>query len=195
MTCIVGIAEKGKIYLGGDAITVSGHYDKTISRAPKVFIRGPMVFGACHSIRMRNLLQYRLDIPIYRGDDLMTYLVNDFIDAVRDCFKRGGLAQEEKGREEGGKFLLGFQGQLFCVELEYDILVPSTPYYAIGCGDNIAFGSLYSTEQLNMDPMRRLELALHAAERHNTDVSGPFTFVTDQEGIDQVEVKEVALPV
>ena len=179
MTCIVGLVEDGIIYFGGDSVAVNS-YSKTVKRDPKVFKKGDMLFGTCGSVRMRQLLRYRLDIPVYTGGDLMEYLVNDFIDAVRQCFKQEGFAREEKGREEGGKFLLGFQRELFYVDHEYDIGRLADPYHAIGCADDIALGSLYSTAHGGFEPLQRLEIALRAAEYHNTDVCSPFTFETSQ---------------
>lgn len=181
MTCIVAVAEKGTIYMGGDSL-MSSESSKTISRTPKVFQRGDLLFGTCKSVRMRNLLRYCLVIPDYHGDDPMAYLVNDFIEAVRSCFKMGGFGKEEEGRETGGRFLVGFQGELYCINDEYAVCTPADPYFAIGCADEIAFGSLHSTMQLQLDPLRRLEMALQAATRHNTNVCEPFTFLTSQPG-------------
>src|SRR5436305_5717111 len=98
MTCIVGVAEQGVVYIGGDSAAVSS-YNKTVKRDPKVFKKGDLLFGTCGSVRMRQLLQYKLDIPVYSGGDLMEYLVTHFINAVRDCFKDGGFAKAENGRE------------------------------------------------------------------------------------------------
>lgn len=180
MTCIVGLAEQGVVYLGGDSAAVSS-YSKTIQHDPKVFKKGQMLFGTCGSVRMRQLLQYKLDIPPCECNDVMTYLATVFIDAVRLCFKEGGLATEEQGREKGGKFLLGFQGELFYVDYEYDIGRMAFPYFAIGCADEIAFGSLCTTARLGMPPLQRLTLALQAAEQHNTEVCAPFVYISSQE--------------
>jgi 20S proteasome alpha/beta subunit len=181
MTCIVAIADEGSVYFGGDTLVVGSYYKTSIDDT-KVFERENMLFGTCGSVRMRQLLRYCLNIPTYTGGDPLTYLVTDFIDAVRDCFKKGGLAQEEQGREKGGKFLLGFQGELFYIDHEYDIGKPAYHYYAIGSGEELALGSLFSTAQLGLKPLQRLELALQAAQCHNTDVGSPFTFVTSEKG-------------
>lgn len=78
MTCIVGLIEQGVIYLGGDSISVSS-YNKTLNRDSKVFQRNGLLLGTCGHIRLRNLLQYRLDIPPYQGTGPMTYLLNELL--------------------------------------------------------------------------------------------------------------------
>lgn len=184
MTCIVAIVERGIIYLGGDSISVKD-YHKTLNRDSKIFQRKGILIGTSGSVRMRNLLQYRLEIPEYSGGDPMAFLVNDFLEAVRECFKRDGFIQEEKGREVfDGRFLLGFEHELYVVGNEYNIGRFAEPYCAIGVGEEYAYGSLFSTGQLGFQPLQRLEMALQAAERHNTDVSGPFTFLTSEEHTD-----------
>jgi len=182
MTCIVGLVEQGVLYLGGDSISVSS-YNKTLNRDSKVFVRNGLLFGTCGHIRLRNLLQYRLDIPLYTGNDPMTYLVNELLEAIRACFKDEGFAQEEKGREcFEGRILLGFERELYIIGGEYNIGRSANAYCAIGVGEEYAYGSLYTTEQMGLEPVERLRMALEAAAFHNTDVSAPFTFVTSEEG-------------
>jgi ATP-dependent protease HslVU (ClpYQ) peptidase subunit len=62
MTCIVGMVENGKVYIGGDSAGVSG-FDYHIREDQKVFQNGDMIFGFTSSFRMGQLLQYSLKIP------------------------------------------------------------------------------------------------------------------------------------
>ena len=181
MTCIVAVVEQAIIYFGGDSISVKD-YNKILNRDSKIFQRNGILIGTCGSVRMRNLLQYRLEIPEYAGGDPMEFLVNDFVVAVRECFKKNGFVQEERGREMfDGRILLGFEHDLYVVGCEFDIGRFAEPYCAIGIGEEYAYGSLFSTSQLGLQPFQRLKMALQAAERHNTDVSGPFTYLASEE--------------
>lgn len=182
MACIVGLVEQGVIYLGGDSISVSS-CNKTLNRDSKVFLRNGIFFGTCGHTRLRNLLQYRLDIPPYRDTGPMTYLVNELLEAIRSCFKQEGFAQEDKGREYfEGRILLGLEHELYIIGGDYNISRPAGCYCAIGVGEEYAYGSLYTTEQMRVEPLGRLRMALEAAAFHNTDVSAPFTFVTSERG-------------
>jgi hypothetical protein len=178
MTCIVGLHHKGILYFGGDSITVSS-YSKTINRDSKVFKKGDILFGTCGAPRMRNLLQYSFHIPAFSGEDPMSYLVNDFLDAMREHFREKGFLQKKEEKEViDGRILLGFQGELYQIGTELNINRSRDSYHALGVGEDYAYGSLYTTEQMQMEPLQRLQIALEAAVCYNTDVAGPFTFVT-----------------
>jgi hypothetical protein len=182
MTCIAGLEKNGMLYFGGDSICVSS-YTKTINPDSKVFQREGLLFGTTGPPRLRNVLQYRLEIPACAASqDPMTYLMNDFLEALHACFQKDGFEQEDRGRRFfEGRILLGLRSELYIVGGEYHIGRPSGSYCAIGVGEEYAYGSLHTTEQMNIDPLQRLTLALEAAAYHNTDVAGPFTFVTSEE--------------
>jgi hypothetical protein len=55
MTCIVGIVENGKVYMGGDAAGVNG-YSVRVRKDPKLFKVGEFLFGYTSSFRMGQLL-------------------------------------------------------------------------------------------------------------------------------------------
>lgn len=181
MTCIVGLVDNGTLYFGGDSIVV-GSYHKIVNRDSKVFQRQGLLFGTCGSLRLQNLLQYRLEIPHYAGTHPMSYVVNELLEAVRACFKQNGFGRDNKGQEHfDGSFLLGFEQELYMVGSYYTISRSADPYCAIGVGKEYAYGSLSTTRQLGMEPIQRLHLALEAAACYNTDVLAPFSFVTSQE--------------
>ena len=59
MTCIVGLVDDGKVYMGGDAASVDGYIVRT-SALSKVFRNGPFLIGYSTSWRMGQILQYHL---------------------------------------------------------------------------------------------------------------------------------------
>lgn len=172
MTCIVGLVDNGKVYIGGDSAGVGG-YSLVIRADEKVFINDEFIMGFTSSFRMGQLLRYSLNPPMYHPDvDLTKYMVTDFVNAVRDCLKTGGYATKEKDVETGGFFLVGFRGKLFQIECDYQVRVPSLNYDATGCGQDIALGSMYSSEGL--EPEKRIIQALEAAEQFSAGVRRPF---------------------
>jgi len=171
MTCIVGLIEDQKVYIGGDSAGVAG-YQLSVRKDRKVFCNGDFVIGGTTSFRMLQLLHYSLIPPKCEDDDIERYMVTKFVDAIRECFKAGGYAQKEREQEEGGTFLVGFQGRLFRISSDYQVGETLCGYDAIGCGDNVALGSLVATP--DMQATKRVELALRAAESHNIGVRGPF---------------------
>jgi hypothetical protein len=172
MTCIVGFVDGDTVWMGGDSAGVAG-WDLTVRADAKVFRNGPMLFGFTTSFRMGQLLRYALRVPDHDPRvDLDKYMATTFVDAVRQCLKDNGWAEREREQERGGTFLVGYCGQLFCVESDYQVARPMDGYDAVGCGDQAARGALYATRHLS--GRERAELALRAAERHSAGVRAPF---------------------
>jgi len=62
MTCIVGLVENGKVYIGGDSAGVAG-LDITTRKDEKVFQKENMIFGFTSSFRMGQILRYSFKNP------------------------------------------------------------------------------------------------------------------------------------
>lgn len=172
MTCIVGIVQGDKVFIGGDSAGVQG-WDSRVRADRKVFRNGPFVMGFTSSFRMGQLLAYSFTPPKRHDDtDIMRYMVTEFIDAVRACLKSGGLARRDNEVESAGDFLVGYSGRLFRVESDYQVGECVCGYDAVGCGHAYALGSLSATPQ--QDAKKRILGALAAAEQFSAGVRGPF---------------------
>lgn len=176
MTCIVGVAHEGQVWIGGDSAGVAG-YDITVRADAKVFRVGPYVLGFTDSFRMGQLLRYTLDVPAPPDRDLDRFMCTTFVDAVRDCLGNGGWAKGTVEQEVGGNFLVGARGRLFEVCSDYQVGLMRDDYTAIGCGAPYAIGSLHMSGRnwQGIAPRPRVRLALEAAAHHSTGVCGPFT--------------------
>ena len=172
MTCIVGLVHDEKIYMGADSAGASSWF--LHRRADKkIFTRQNFIVGFTTSYRMGQLLTHSLVFPKRNpGKDALTYMVTDFVDSVRECLKKGGYAKRKEEVEEGGTFMVGYEGKLFSVYDDYSVAMNQVEYMAIGSGQYLAMGSLFSTE--GMEPTRRLETALRAAQEFNPFVREPF---------------------
>lgn len=173
MTCIVGLISGGHVYIGGDSAGVAG-LDMVVRSDSKVFRNGPCLFGFTSSFRMGQLLRYSLHVPNRHPDiDVMKWLCSDFINAVRSCLKDGGFASKNSETEQGGHFLLGYQGRLFHIGGDYQVGESAEPYEAVGCGEAFALGAMYASKGIS-DPESRITLALEAAQANSAGVRGPF---------------------
>lgn len=176
MTCIVGIAEGGKVYIGGDSAGTAG-MDLHKRKDKKVFRNGDFIMGFTSSFRMGQLLEHALTVPKRHADeDVFSFMVNQFVNAVRDCLKSGGYATSNNSAESGGTFLVGYEGRLFCIHSDYQVAESLHGFDACGCGDSFALGSLYSTS--GETPIYRLKMALEAAEEFSAGVRSPFNYVS-----------------
>ena len=176
MTCIIGLKDKGDIYMGGDSAGVEDLHLQ-IRADEKVFINSNYIMGFTDSYRMGQLLRYSLKPPKNINMELYDFMVNEFINEVRKCLKEGGFIQKKDEVEKGGAFLVGYKGRLFCVDEDFQVGEMIDDFVCCGCGRDMALGSLYSTKDLHMNPFARITLALEAAERYSIGVRGPFKII------------------
>ncbi|PAD73897.1 hypothetical protein [Paenibacillus campinasensis] len=178
MTCIAGIENDGGVYIGGDSAGVEG-LSLMVRADEKVFRKGDFVMGFTSSFRMGQLLRYKLEIPYHRpGMGTYEFMVSEFVESVRRCLRDGGYSKTNGGEESGGTFLVGYRGQLFRVDDDYQVGRAACGYDAIGCGEDIAKGSLFTSARLDMSPSERLREALIAAENFSAGVRSPFLVVS-----------------
>jgi hypothetical protein len=178
MTCIAGLVdENGDIYMGGDSAAVAG-YCLTPVKNIKVFINGEFIIGYTSSFRMGQLLQYSFTPPkLTEGQDIMQYMVNEFVNSIRTLFKTAGYIQIDKGEEIGGFFLVGFRGRLFHIQSDFQVSESIYPYNATGCGEAYALSVLHTTIGVTYPPEARVRLALQTAADFNAGVRGPFNIL------------------
>lgn len=74
---------------------------------------------------------------------------------------------------------MGYRGSLYTVEEDFQLGEPACGYDSVGCGSDIAMGSLYST--VGQPPQERLNKALCAAEAFSAGVGAPFLFMETSE--------------
>lgn len=172
MTCIVGLVDGDRVWMGGDSAGVSG-LDITVRADPKVFRNGPFLIGFTSSFRMGQLLNFRLRVPEQEpGTDVFGYMVMTFVEAVRDCLKEGGYAQRTNDAESGGSFLVGYRGRLFSIQSDYQVCEAIRGFHAIGCGADYALGALAASTHAGSE--QRIRLALEVAETFSGGVRAPF---------------------
>lgn len=171
MTCIAGVAEHGKVYIGGDSAGVAG-YALDIRADSKVFRNGDYVMGFTSSFRMGQLLNHSFKPPKAPITRLERFMVRDFVPAVMECLDTGGWLSTENGRREGGTFLVGVRGSLFGIWGDFQVGSSRDGYLAIGCGEEYAIGSLHTSK--GRPARARVKAALEAAAHHSGGVSSPF---------------------
>ncbi len=177
MTCVVGVIDAGRVYMGADSAGVAGD-TMTIRADKKVFVNGPFIMGFTSSFRMGQLLRYAFTPPPHDPPDMdpYRYMVTTFVDAVRACFKAGGYVRRDHEQESGGNFLVGYRNRLFEINSDFQVGEAVDGYNAVGSGERAALGALFATQ--GQDPVRRVAIALRAAEHVSASVRGPFTIVS-----------------
>lgn len=183
MTCIVGLVKKDTVWIGGDSAGTASNMHQRVRADKKVFIRGEFIFGFCGSFRMGQLLQYTLKLPKHpAGKPDFKYLVNEFIDAVRDCIMtENKKAGSKKDEELYPYFLFGYRGQLYGVQGDYQVSKPEEGFDAVGSGADIAMGAMHASTKVS-DPKKRIIMALEASAKNNAAVRPPFHVLSLKNG-------------
>lgn len=181
MTAIAGFTDGKKVWIGGDSAGVAG-YSMSTRTDCKVFKSGEMVMGFTTSFRMGQILQYHLTPPTpLEGQSDVTYMVKQFIPAVKAALVAHGFEKNDSGRQEGGTFLVGYRGALFAIYSDYQVGCVAQSYYACGCGEDLVLGALFALDLYEMTPEERLTIALEAAEEFSAGVKAPFSIVSTGE--------------
>ena len=159
------------MWIGGDSAFQAG-LSRRDRPEPKAVRRGQWVFGVAGSPRLLQLVRYQFDPPEPEPPPSHEFMCTTFIAALRSCLKDGGW-EPGKDREPGGVLLAGIRGSVFRVCEDYQV-AKEAPFTAIGCGRDLALGSLFTTQADARTPEDRLTVALAAAERFSTGVRGPW---------------------
>jgi len=183
MTCIIGLVKKDTVWIGGDSAGTASNMHQRVRADKKVFIRGEFIFGFCGSFRMGQLLQYTLKLPKQPSSKSdFKYLVNEFIDSVRDCLMaENKKAESKKDDELYPNFLFGYRGLLYGVQGDYQVSKPVEGFDAVGSGADIAMGAMHASMKVG-DPKKRITAALEASARNNAAVRPPFHILSLKNG-------------
>lgn len=177
MTCVVAWAEKNKVWMGGDSAASSGGWGIVTIATSKVFVKNHFIIGISGYPRIIQLLKYSLSLPTPKSkDDIMEFLVNEFIEKIRKLFKDKGFATKEDNKERvEGVILLGYKDKIYQIQSNYQIVQRKENFDAIGCGEDFALGALFTIRNLELTPKEKIKCALTTAEHYSGGVVKPFT--------------------
>lgn len=178
MTCIVGLVQDGKVYIGGDSAAVAG-IDVRIRRDTKVFkVQKKFLIGYTSSFRMGQLLRFKLKVPSQlKNQSDYEYMCTTFIDQVRQTLKEGGYTEISSNEETIGTFLVGYKGKLYEIESDLQVGEYQDSFNSVGCGSKYALGALeiLSTNCVEHSPEYVIHRTLETAVKFSGGVMPPFT--------------------
>jgi len=126
---------------------------------------------------MGQILQHHLTVEPRKTELGEAYMVCTFVEAVRSCLKDHGFAKVENNVEEGGQFLVGYEGVIYEIASDFQVNRFADGLAAIGCGAAYALGVLKALDDL---PAReRVLRSLEIAAYFSGGVIGPFRVVPE----------------
>jgi ATP-dependent protease HslVU (ClpYQ) peptidase subunit len=171
VTCIVGIARDGIVYIGGDRGASDTYAILPLSR-PKIKQCGEYLIGFAGSLGIGELAHY-IDLPPI-GKNIEKTLRTSFVKSLKNAIEEYGNASHLE--ENSTDWLVGVQGRLFEVSSE-DWSVAEYQESSIGSGNAIALGSLHTTKNWK-DQGKRIRYALDAAVEISPSCLGPIDIYT-----------------
>jgi|WetSurSiteA1Bulk_404760.scaffolds.fasta_scaffold00665_6 ATP-dependent protease HslVU (ClpYQ) peptidase subunit len=170
MSCIVGLIQNGKAYMGCDglATTLDGEIRPVI--ANKIIENGPYIIGYTGNIRSGQVIKSRFfEAP----KD-----IEDLPDALRNLFEQKGClsSSDEETQATQANFLIIFNHKLYEILIDFQLNEIRGDFSSIGAGSGYAFGSLFSTKKVK-DGKKRVLMALNAAKEYCAHVGEPFTIL------------------
>lgn len=172
MTCIVGLIDKGRVWMGADSsANFEGDEIETWVN-PKVFPSGEYLIGFTGSFRVGQQLQHGNHFkPLPAGHDIMAHLVTVVMPDLKKVV----------GKSAPDEMLIAHGGRLFKVGAEY-VVSEHTNYAAVGTGKTWAQGNMHGGSG---EPSSRLRRALSAAQAHCSSVREPFVVQVSTKETDQ----------
>lgn len=166
MTCIVGISDGERVYIGGDRGASDDHTIVSLAQS-KVNVKGDWIYGYAGSLGNGQVLDYITFPALKKGDDPFKILRFDIVPLIRSNIETYGSDKDGDTTD----FLIGCKGRLFEMSSE-DWGVIEVAEVAIGSGGSFALGSLHSTYSI-YSPIVRIGMALDAAITYSPSCQGP----------------------
>lgn len=182
MTCIVALRHDKGVTLGADRQGTAG-YLTHLSAQPKISEHSGVLVGGAGSIRLSQVINHELDwddvtMRLRVDDDPLVWAVKKLIPAIRGILGTHAALHTENSvveyRHSAAIFVV--RNRIFVLRGDLQVYENAEPYAAIGSGDEVALGSLWSTDAMK-DAAGRVRLALEAADRWISSVGGPFDYL------------------
>lgn len=174
MTCIIGLVKNGKVYIGSDSASANSALIRE-TKLEKVFRKGKYIIAYTSSFRMGQLLQHVVELPDPPEDVTLEFMVKNFVEAVRVCFKSFGYSKIELNVEAGGCFLVGVKGKLFHIFDDFQVNEYTDQFAADGSGMYYALGAMEALSIL--EPVKRIKRSMEVAAKFNPFVCLPVVIL------------------
>jgi len=181
MTCTFAIFDGQTIIMASDSAGTTEDGSIESQKNSKMFkmtiLRsdGPVeiLVGFAGCFRAPQIIRHMFQVPEWSSGTPESYLVSKFVPEAAKL-----LAKNDIGNKENPfgtcNLLLAFDGHIFIVETNGQILESASRYSAIGSGADVALGAAHALSGSNEPSWIIAEKALYAAEAFKSTVRRPF---------------------
>ena len=172
MTILVGIVNKGKVYMGADRAMSDAQFISALAK-PKIRKVGPYLIGYAGSLGTGQLTTYAV-YPEINTTNLESWMRIQFCGALQKAADEFKI--DISNDENGADLLVGISGRLFEIST-MDWSIGEYHTIATGSGFPYAMGSLH-TSRFTDDPVWRIKEAVNAAIKYSPSCVGPIDILS-----------------
>lgn len=180
MTCVVGMVENGDVHIGADSRGSAGHTYMT-RKDSKVFIVEDFIFGFTSSFRMGQIIKYHFNPPPRtENQSIDNYIHTTVLEHIIKILTNKGYNRISNNSIEGGVFLMGYKGNLYEIEEDFQIGQTYSSYSAVGCGEDFAKSCLWTIDNLGfpLSITDKIKMAIKCAAEHSSGVDTNINLLT-----------------
>lgn len=171
MSCVIGLVDNGKIFFGADGFATTEDGERRPIYCNKIFKNKEYLIGYTGSVRTGQLVE-----PAYfdAPDN-----ISELAEALRQhLYALGCVATAEGGISmQTSNFLIAYKDKLYEILMDFQLNEVLGNFTAIGSGAAYAMGAMHVLDKAsNIEPIKKLELALQAASFFHTSVGPPFDY-------------------
>lgn len=178
LTCIAAIKHRGRIYMAADRRASWDFSQAQQMPRPKIVKRDGMILAGTGDSYLCALLVDILEVPPRGQETLDDYMFDKMHRSVTNLLLRKGYCSEHKQlkipSESSVEVIIAIEGKLYNIvihnpdpekeDISGEIMIDELNIpYASGCGGHLAWGSLLTSENLELTPNERLTIALNVA--------------------------------
>jgi len=177
LTVIVGFIDtENRIqYMGADTM-LSACSDAVNSRHEKIFNSGSYLVGHTGSPRANQIIRYVHKFPRYTkrwSDDTTGFMCSKVVPGLMAALIEHGYAKNDCGHfEMEDIFMMMFAGKIYSIWADFQVFEPTTNFFAVGSGAQIALGSMMASADMGLDAEERILLAVESSIEYSTNVGG-----------------------
>jgi ATP-dependent protease HslVU (ClpYQ) peptidase subunit len=172
MTCLIGLLQGGKTYIGADGYATTQDCEKKPVICRKLFKSGKYIIAFAGQIRTGQLLYpesgFRFPDTVYQIPNSMYQWLSQYEAIGKDETQVGII---------NANFLIITKDRIYSIlgDLSMSEIDPTIGYTAVGSGSDFAMGSLYSTNKTRMSAKKRIQEAFDAASAFLKNCGPPYS--------------------
>jgi len=178
MTLIASYIDKDKtVWLCGDSIGCSEN-NKTTRADMKIFYKDGYVVGFTSSYRFGQIIRHYVKLPAIPKKTRNHNHIIKIIELISEKLHDNHWGQELNNHRWGGQLIIGWPGNLYSIDTDFQYSQSVDPFLCVGSGSNYALGALSSlSSNTILKPEGLLLQAARTSSKFCATVGPPYHII------------------